>query len=53
MMAMRKLQSVEKIEIVSPKGHEEINVRLAKVGATSAKTLTDKERVQVNLLDSE
>lgn len=47
-MGMRKYQSVEKVEVVSPKV---ISEKLAKVGATNAKSLTDKERSQTHLLD--
>ncbi len=46
-MGMRRYQSVEKTEVVPPK---QVEVRLAKVGATNAQTLTDKERAQAQLL---
>lgn len=50
-MGMQKFQSVEKTEVVSPEDHKNIAVRLAKVGATTASTLTDEERCQADLLD--
>ncbi len=48
---MHRYQSVEKTEIVSPEDHKKISAKLSKVGAVNAKELTDKERLQVQLLD--
>lgn len=47
-MGMRRYQSVEKTEVVPPK---EVEVKLAKVGKTSASALTENERAQVQLLN--
>lgn len=50
-MGMRKYQSVEKTEVVSPEGHKDIAEKLSKVGKTNAAALTEKERTQTQLLD--
>lgn len=48
-MSFRKTQSVEKVEVVSPKGHDEIKSELNKLGKTSATQLTDEERKLIDL----
>jgi hypothetical protein len=52
-MTMRKYQSVEKTEVVSPEGHDKIAADLKKVGKTSAAELTDAERATVRPLDKQ
>lgn len=48
-MGFQKFQSVEKSEVVSPEGQKAIEAELSKVGKTSAVSLTDAERAQVDL----
>lgn len=44
-VSMRKFQSVEKAEVLSPKGQDKVAEALHKLGKTSARDLTDEERV--------
>jgi hypothetical protein len=46
---MRKFTNAEKVEVVSPEGHQAIEDELKKIGKTSAANLTDEEREQVDL----
>ncbi len=43
-MAIRKFQSVEKVEVVSPDGHKVIETELHKIGKTSMKDVPVSER---------
>jgi len=48
-MGFVKTQSVEKVEVVSPQGHDKIAAELSKLGKTSAADLTEAERRQADL----
>jgi hypothetical protein len=43
-MAMRKYQSVEKTQVLSPEEQTKVSENLHKLGKTSARGLTDEER---------
>jgi hypothetical protein len=45
---LRKYQSVEQTEIVSPKGHQAIESELRKVGKTSVSQLDEDQRNALN-----
>ena len=45
---LRKYQSVEKTEVVSPEGHDKIAENLQKTGKTSMADMTADERQQVS-----
>lgn len=49
-MSLRKYQSVEKVEVLSPKEQEKIAANLKKLGKTSAVDLSSEDRRRV--LDS-
>lgn len=44
-MSFRKYQSVEKVKVLSPEENAKVALELHKLGKTSARQLTDEERV--------
>lgn len=50
-MALRKYQSVEKSNVVSPEGHKAIQGELRKAGKTSVQDMTEDEKKRLASVD--